>query len=81
MIEMNVTQKNMTNIVRVQAGLAKSINDILERRFRPGIEQDQSLVRFECSGGDDAGSTQLSSVENVDHRNLATDKHGLTQMV
>jgi len=40
MIEMNVTQKNMTHILRRITNPAQFRADIVESRFRAGIEQN-----------------------------------------
>src|SRR5438132_2585177 len=63
-IEMNVTEENVAHIFRCESHLAKIDNDIIERRFRTGIEKRNAFVRFQRSCGNDAGTAKLASVQN-----------------
>ena len=73
-VKMDVTEENMANISRCEASFAKIDNDIIERRFRPGIQKRYAIVRFECSRGDNAGPTELSGVKHMNvHERLLLD--------
>ncbi len=63
-IEMNVTEENVAHILRSEPYIAKIDNDIVERRFRAGIEKRNVFIRLQRSCGDNAGSAKLARVEN-----------------
>ena len=65
MIEMNVAEENVADIVRFEAGFAKIVNHVVERRFRSGIEKRDSVIRLERGRGNDTGVAKLSRIENV----------------
>src|ERR1700730_3642701 len=57
---MNVTQKNVTNVVRLKASFPKIGNHVLESRFRSRIEQGDAVIGFERGCGHDAGRPRLA---------------------
>ena len=61
-IEMNVTQKNMPHVFRLEAGFAKIDNHIVKGRFRSGIEQRNSVIRLERGRGHNSGVPKLSRI-------------------
>jgi hypothetical protein len=61
-IEMNVTQENVTHVFGREAGFAKIDNHIVERRFRSGIEQRDSVVGLERGRGHNSGVPKLSCI-------------------
>ena len=67
MVEMNVAEKNVPDVFRGEMNLAEFRREIFEGRLGPGIEEDQAFVSLERGAGDDAGATEMMSVENVDH--------------
>ena len=70
MIEMNMTQKNVANVLRFETGFAKIDNHVVERRFWPSIEQRDPVLGFERGRGDDPGEAELARIQNVNlHRN------------
>jgi hypothetical protein len=68
MIKVNVAQKNVPNILWFEAGPPELGNYVFESRFRPSVEQDDAVVGFQCSHGNDAGATEVMGVKDVDHR-------------
>jgi hypothetical protein len=69
-VEMNVTQENVANVRRLEARFPKIDNHIVERRFRSGIEQRDSVASFECSRSDDAGVAELARIQYVNFHRL-----------
>ena len=67
MIKMNVADENVPDIFRIDSDFLQTGGDIRESRFRPGIKQGDTVIRFERSGGDDAGPAKLQC---VDYMNL-----------
>src|SRR6478752_1044854 len=67
MIEMDVAEKNVPDIARAGTETAQFRGDVLESRFRSGIEKDRAFVGLEQSRGDDAGPVEMLGIENVDH--------------
>jgi hypothetical protein len=61
-IEMNVTEKNVADIVRRETGFAKIDNHIVECRFRPGIEQRDTGTGLEGGRGNNSGVAKLSCI-------------------
>ena len=66
-IEMNVAKKDMAHVLDLEAGLAESGHNIVERGFRTGIEKGEAVIGFERGRGDDAGAAELVSVDDVEH--------------
>ncbi len=64
-IEMNVAEKNVADVGRVETDLRKIDNDIVESRFGAGVEKREACVRFERGRSDDSAMTELARVENV----------------
>src|SRR5437588_2096048 len=66
-IEMDMTEKDAPNVARIEPKFAELVRDIVEGRFRPGIEKRQPIVRFERGRCDDAGPAEMLRIENVNH--------------
>ncbi len=67
MIEMNVTKKDMANVVRRKAGATHRAGNGFESGIRPGIEQGNSVVGFKRGRRDDSRPTEMQGIENVNH--------------
>ena len=65
MIKMDVAEKNMANVLGREAMFAQIDNHIIEGRFRSRIEKCDTVVRLKRSRCNDAGESELSSVEDV----------------
>jgi len=63
-IEVNVTKENMTNVFGREASISEIRDDVLESRFRAGVEQRDAVICFECGYGNDAGPAELARIEN-----------------
>jgi hypothetical protein len=61
-IEMNVTEKNVTNVFQLNAGLAQIGDHIVESRFRAGIKQGNAVVGLKRGCGNDSGASKLSRI-------------------
>ena len=68
MIEMNVTEKNVADIVRRETGHPHFERKRFESGVGAGIEEHDPVIRLERDRGDDTRLTKVASVENVDHR-------------
>ena len=66
MIEMDVAEKHVPDIFGGEAGLLKLLGQADEGRLRTGVEEHESVVRFEGGGGDDAWPAELPRIENMD---------------
>ena|SRR5437867_5071339 len=66
-IEMNVTEEDMANIFGCEVSLPKIGNYIVESRFRAGIEKRDAVVGLDRSRSNNAGPSELTRVENVQH--------------
>jgi hypothetical protein len=64
---MDVAEKDVQDIPGIDADFSQLISDRFECRFRAGIEKDRAVIGFEQCRGDDAGSSEMLSIENVDH--------------
>ena len=67
-IEMNVAQKDMPDVADAETNAPKFGGDIFEGRFRAGVEEDQSFAALHGGHGDDSRATELTCIENVNHR-------------
>jgi hypothetical protein len=67
-IEMNMAQENMANVLQGEAGFAKIDNYIFESRFCAGIEERDAVLRFESSGCDNAWSSEVPCIKNVNRQ-------------
>ena len=70
---MDVAKENMADIPMLETGFIKTGYDVVERRFRAGIEQHDAINRFEGGRRHDAGVTKMKGVENLDHRKVTSD--------
>jgi len=66
MIEVNVTEKNVANILCRKADFAKIDNYVVERRFGAGIKKSDAVIGFDGGCGNNAGTTELTGIEDVD---------------
>src|SRR5205085_11313617 len=66
-IEMDVAEKDAPNVARIEPKFAEFVRDVIEGRFRPGVEKRQPIVRFERGRCDDAGPAEMLRIENVNH--------------
>src|SRR2546427_744170 len=66
-IDMNVTEEDMANIFGCEVSLPKIGNYIVESRFRAGIEKRDAVVGLDRSRSNNAGPSELTRVENVQH--------------
>jgi hypothetical protein len=74
MIEMNVTEKDMPDVVSRSTNLPKRSYDIIKARLGPGIKQDDAIVCFQRGCGNDARPAELKGIENVNfQRRLKVD--------
>ena len=67
MIEMNVTEKDMPDIVNAETSFRQLRGDGLEGRFRSRVEKDQTIIRLERGCRDDAAPAEMLSIEDMDH--------------
>ena len=65
MIEMNMTEKNVAHIDCLDSVLAELGDHIAERRFRPGIEEDDAVVSLQRRSSDNFRAAQLQSIDDV----------------
>lgn len=65
-IEVDVANKYVPHISRLEAMRAQFGGDIVERRFRSGIEERDAVSSFQRGRRDDSGPAKLSCIENVD---------------
>ena len=65
-IEMNVTQENVTEVLGLEAGFSKIDNHIVKSRFRTGVEKREAIVGCERGRGDNSRVAKLSRIENMD---------------
>src|SRR6476620_2055862 len=65
---MDVAKKNVANIPRLGAEFGERARDVIEGRFRAGIEKDRAFIGLERGCGDDAGPAEMLSIEDVNHR-------------
>src|SRR4051794_2675733 len=66
-IEMDVAEEHVADVARIETMLGGFARDIVEGRFRAGIEKDRAIVCLEQSRRDDAGPAEMLGIENVDH--------------
>ena len=64
----------MPNIVRIQTEPMKFSNDVIKSRFRAGIKESDTVVRFERSRGNNAGVTELTSIKYVNQVGIKKDE-------
>src|ERR1700719_2915604 len=64
---MDMAKKNMPDLFEAQSGGAKFGFHILKSRFRPGVEQNKTVVGFQRGRSDDAATVQMKCVQNVNH--------------
>jgi hypothetical protein len=64
---MDVTQENMTNVVRGKSRGAHGCGDRLESRFRAGIEERDPVIRLQRDRGDDSRPAKVFCIQDVDH--------------
>ena len=67
MIEMDVTEKHVPDVSGRETSSAESFSHVRERRLRPGVEEDESIVSLDRRRRDNARPAELPCVENVDH--------------
>src|SRR6476619_7671183 len=65
---MDVAKKNVANIPRLGAEFGERARDVIEGRFRAGIEKDGAFIGLERGGSDNAGAIEMLSIEDVNHR-------------
>ena len=75
-IEMDVAEKNVPDIAGSESKFAEFALDILEGRFRSGIEKHRAFIALEQSRRDDAGPAKMLRIENVNHSSPLGDKLG-----
>jgi hypothetical protein len=74
MIEMNVTEKEMPDIVSRSTNLPKRSYDIIKGRLRPGIKQDDAVICFQRGRCNNARPAELNGIEDVNfQRRLTVD--------
>lgn len=64
-IKMNMTEEDMLNVVSGRPNIFKRSDNVVEGRFRPGIEKGEAVVSFERGCGDNAWPPELNGVEDV----------------
>jgi hypothetical protein len=67
MIEVNVTEENVPNILCRKPGFAKIDNYVVERRFGARIKKSDAVIGFDGGCGNNAGPTELTGIEDVEH--------------
>ena len=65
MIEVDMTQKNMAYIGWFDPKTPQTFNYVVKRGFRTGIKQRDSIIRFQSSRGNDAGTAELQRINDV----------------
>jgi hypothetical protein len=65
-VKVDVAQKNVTNVFCIESRFPKIADDIVEGRFRPGIEEHDSIIRFQRGCGHDSGVPELTCIKDMD---------------
>ena len=65
-IEMNMTEKDVPNVVGGETRFVELLGHIREGRFRSGVEEHKPLTSLEGRRRNDAPPAELSCIENMD---------------
>ena len=65
-IEMNVTKKDVSNVLGGETHFVELLGHIGESRFRSGVEEHKTLTSLEGGRRNDAPPAELSCIENMD---------------
>jgi hypothetical protein len=65
-IEMNVTEKNVADVLGGETLFVELLGHVSEGRLRSGIEEDEASVSFDGCRRNNASPAKLLCVENMD---------------
>ena len=66
-IEMNVTEKNVANIVGGETRAAHRYGNVFESRRRSRVEKGDAVAGLERGCRNDSGTAKMFGVEDMDH--------------